>query len=510
VSSPVTLRHGRRIALAAATAALGSIAVAVPGAHAAVTASANAPATGFPFSYTDTVSGLNLALCTDGPPLCINTPRADPVAPASVPENFSPDGEAFWWQAEADLSWSGGSALLVLAQEAAFDSADGTPEAGHQISFGRVRVKASGLVPGATYTITHPYGVDTVKADDLGTIFTTDDRGCLVAPCAFTSAPASRVTSFLQWAPNAANRNDVPPAGYIGDAATPHKVIGSPMDTDYFRITGPNAGGPGVNSATTDLFVVQGKLAGAAPPPAPHPVLSTRSLAFPARQVGAPGAAQLVTVTNRGTAAAVFGAATLAGTDPADFKVVTDTCSGQTVPAGVSCSMDVVFAPTATGARAASLVLTGNSARSPHVVALSGTGTPGPAPAPIIVLPPAPRVAPPATRQLVAGSKAATAGVAAAGLRASKISTSTALRLGQARRSGVKVRFTVPAGARLAQVELLRGKRRVASAVMLGSGRKTVTFKRGLSTGRYTVVIRVGTRLSSLGTPVRRSVTILR
>jgi hypothetical protein len=40
--------------------------------------------------------------------------------------------------------------------------------------------------------------------------------------------------------------------------------------------------------------------------------------------------------------------------------------------------------------------------------------------------------------------------------------------------------------------------------------RKTVTFKRGLSTGRYTVVIRVGTRLSSLGTPVRRSVTILR
>jgi hypothetical protein len=45
---------------------------------------------------------------------------------------------------------------------------------------------------------------------------------------------------------------------------------------------------------------------------------------------------------------------------------------------------------------------------------------------------------------------------------------------------------------------------------MLGAGRKTVTFKRGLSTGRYTIAIRVGTRLSLLGPVVRRSVTILR
>jgi hypothetical protein len=112
----------------------------------------------------------------------------------------------------------------------------------------------------------------------------------------------------------------------------------------------------------------------------------------------------------------------------------------------------------------------------------------------------------------VAGSKAAPVAGAASlsGPRAAAVSTSTALRIGKARRSGVKVRFTVPAGARLAQVQLLRGKRVVASAVMLGTGRKTVTFKRGLSTGRYTITIRVGTRLSSLGPIVRRSLTILR
>jgi hypothetical protein len=515
VSSAITLRRGRRIALSAAAAALGSIAVAAPGANAAVTTSANDPATGFPHAYTDG-NGLSLALCVDGPPLCINTPRPDPATAPSVPENFAPDGEAFWFQAHADVAaGSGGTAGLVVGQEATFDTADGAPAAGHQVSFGRIRVKASGLVANATYTITHPYGVDTVKANGAGAIFTTEDTGCLAAPCAFGSAPAGRMAAFLQWAPNIANAADKPPTGYIGDAATPHKVIGSPADTNYFQITGPNAGGPGVNSVRTDLFVVQGKYAGPPPPPAPHPVLNTRSLSFPDRQVGAAGAAQTVVVTNRGTAPAAFGAATFGGVDPADFRVVTDTCSGATVAAGDSCSMDVAFVATATGARSASLVLTGNSTRSPHVVTLSATGTPGPVPAPIIVLPaPAPAAARPAAQAApaAAGSRAASVAAAASvsGPRAAAVSTSTALRIGKARRSGVKVQFTVPAGARLAQVQLLRGKRVAASAVMLGAGRKTVTFKRGLSTGRYTIAIRVGTRLSSLGPVVKRAVTILR
>ena len=305
MSNSNILRRGRRTALAAAAAALGAIALGAPAAQAAITPSAVDPATGFPFSYTDDVSGVSLALCVDGPPLCINTPRPDPTQPASVPENFPPDGEAFWWEANASLNTgSGGQALLVMAQEAAFDT--DAPDAGHQIGFARIRVRASALVPGETYRVTHPYGVDTLQADATGTISETEDVGCVAAPCNFATAPTGRMSSFLQWDPIAP---PAPPAGYIGDAATPHKVIGSPNDTNFLRIEGPNAGGPGIDTVSTDLFVVQGKLAGAPPAPAPHPVLSTRSLGFPSRQVGAASAAQTVTVTNHGTADQVLGAA---------------------------------------------------------------------------------------------------------------------------------------------------------------------------------------------------------
>jgi hypothetical protein len=490
------LHRGRRTALAAAAAALGAIAVAAPAAPAAVSPSATiVPETGFPFSYTDD-DGVSLALCLDGPPLCINTPRPDPTQPASVPENFPPDGEAFWFQAEASMPVGiGGDALLVLAQEAAFDT--GTPAAGHQISFSRIRVKASGLVPGAEYTITHPYGVDTVTADAEGTILTTDDAGCLAPPCNFATAPTGRVTSFLRWDPTVA---PAPPAGYIGDAASEHAVIGSPEGTDFFRISGPNAGGPRVNSVTQSRFIVQGKLAGDPPPPAPHPVLSTRDLAFPDRQVGSASAPQTVTVTNHGTAAQAIGAAAIGGLHPADYQITADSCSNQSIAPATSCSVSVAFNPTATGARSASLVLSDNSRTSPHAVSLTGAATPGPAPAPVIVVAapapaPSPAPAPPA---------------ATPALRAAQVSAPSRVRLANARRSGIAVRFTISRPARVARVELFRGTRRVDARTVRGTGRKSVRFTRRLQLGRYSVRIRVGRTIASLGRAVTRRITVVR
>ena len=501
MSSSTITHRGRWQALAAAAAALGAIAFGAPAAHAAVSASAIDPATGFPFSYTDSVNNFSLELCVDGPPLCINTPRPDATKPASVPENFPPDGEAFWWEAEASMpaGTAGRDALLVLAREGAFDTGD--PVAGHQISFGRIRVKASGLMPGETYTITHPYGTDKLKADVDGTIFFTDDAGCLSAPCDFAAtAAASRVTSFLTWdtfpLPPAQGG---PPTGYVGDPAVEHAVVGSPEGTDYFQIDGPNAGGPGVDTAKTDLFTVQGKLAGKAPAPAPHPVLDTRSMTFPSRQVAAPSTAQTVTLTNRGTAGAVVGAAAVTGLDAADFQLAADGCSNTTVAPGASCSISVVFQPTASGARAASLVIGDNSGTSPHVVALAGTGTPGPAPAPapiIVVSAPAPAPASaPAPRS--------------APLRAGRVSVPSRVSARRARRLGIPVRFTIPARARVARVELFRGKRRLATATVRGAGRKSVRFKQARRAGRYTVRIRVGRTLRSLG-PARRIVFVVR
>ena len=37
-------------------------------------------------------------------------------------------------------------------------------------------------------------------------------------------------------------------------------MIGSPFNTNFFRIAGPNVGGAGINTIQTTLFSVQGKI----------------------------------------------------------------------------------------------------------------------------------------------------------------------------------------------------------------------------------------------------------
>ncbi|MCU7726427.1 choice-of-anchor D domain-containing protein [Actinoplanes sp. KI2] len=86
---------------------------------------------------------------------------------------------------------------------------------------------------------------------------------------------------------------------------------------------------------------------------------------------GATSAAQTVTVTNSGTAAApVTGVATTG-----DFSQ-TNTC-GSSIAAGSSCTVTVTFAPTATGARTGNLTVTASGIT--NTIPLSGTGVaPGP------------------------------------------------------------------------------------------------------------------------------------
>jgi hypothetical protein len=188
---------------------------------------------------------------------CLTT-VADPTLPPSVPGNFV--DEAFYWNATASLDVGKPDALgkrgrgtLVLATEAAF--ASGAVQAGQQIAFNRIRIKLTGLEPGATYVITHPYGQETATADETGTIFTTEDIGCLDpgTGCLATTVLGGRVGPWLTWTSGA-------PDGYVGDGATPHLVTGSPAGTNFFLVEGPNAGGNGIDRAETPLFVVSGKL----------------------------------------------------------------------------------------------------------------------------------------------------------------------------------------------------------------------------------------------------------
>ena len=53
----------------------------------------------------------------------------------------------------------------------------------------------------------------------------------------------------------------------------------------------------------------------------------------------------------------------------------TDNCAGQTLAPGSSCSVQIVFAPTATGARSGQLTIYANIAGGQATVSLNGTGT---------------------------------------------------------------------------------------------------------------------------------------
>ena len=85
--------------------------------------------------------------------------------------------------------------------------------------------------------------------------------------------------------------------------------------------------------------------------------------------------AQTVTLTNEGDEDLVFGAGgvSLAGTNPGQFAIANDTCSGATVAAGLTCTFDVRFSPTTHVDATAAVSFSANVAIADYP--LSGTGT---------------------------------------------------------------------------------------------------------------------------------------
>src|SRR3989475_348367 len=228
------------------------------------------PANGYPRWYLDK-NGLQLGQCLDAAnpadPCVLAGTFPNPGQPISFPNNF-PD-EFFYWRTTTTINNSGnvgGGALLVMSTQGGFGGATGTAAdgAGAQIVFARYRVRVlpNGLVPGATYVVTGPFGAQSFVATATGTINFTIGQGCPLGtplPCNFTSVlPTTNAGPFLTWDPATP---PAPTAGFIGDGLLTHTIVGSPSNTNFFRIQGPNVGGPGVNVVETNLFVnVIGKI----------------------------------------------------------------------------------------------------------------------------------------------------------------------------------------------------------------------------------------------------------
>ena len=112
----------------------------------------------------------------------------------------------------------------------------------------------------------------------------------------------------------------------------------------------------------------------------PAMTLSAPSFTFAPQQVQTQSPAQTLTITSSGNAPLTFTTLALTG----DYSE-TDNCAGQTLAVNATCTVQIVFTPTATGTRSGQLTIYANVAGGQATVSLTGTGT---APAAITFTPP--------------------------------------------------------------------------------------------------------------------------
>jgi hypothetical protein len=116
------------------------------------------------------------------------------------------------------------------------------------------------------------------------------------------------------------------------------------------------------------------------PVPVPQAALAPSTLSFGQSVLQVAGPAQVVALSNTGTAELAVANVTLS--DTSDFHLVGSTCGSSLAP-GTTCSISVMFSPQAVGPVNGSLTVTSNSGGVvgiQQVTALSGTGLPIPLP----------------------------------------------------------------------------------------------------------------------------------
>jgi len=133
--------------------------------------------------------------------------------------------------------------------------------------------------------------------------------------------------------------------------------------TDYFNSQQNVIGNTIQSSFSGGFFYV---LAGV-----PVASISPSPFDFGDQPVNQTSTAQAFTVQNTGNADLDMQSASVSG----DFAISSDGCSGTTVPAGDTCTIDVTFTPTQTGSLSGTLTISDNAADSPQQISLSGTGT---------------------------------------------------------------------------------------------------------------------------------------
>ena len=102
-------------------------------------------------------------------------------------------------------------------------------------------------------------------------------------------------------------------------------------------------------------------------------IVTPSSLSFGSQPIAMTSTVQTVSVTNTGTSTLNLASLAVTGANATDFAQ-TSTC-GNPIVAGASCTIAVLFTPSASGARAAALSISGNVVGGSQTVSFSGSGS---------------------------------------------------------------------------------------------------------------------------------------
>jgi hypothetical protein len=110
----------------------------------------------------------------------------------------------------------------------------------------------------------------------------------------------------------------------------------------------------------------------------PTATASPSAATFASTAVGAKSDIQAFHVSNTSSSVLNVSSVSLSGANPGDFEKTGEGCTAAGIPAGGTCVLNFRFAPTAAGARTATVRVTSNATDSPADIALTGTATPAP------------------------------------------------------------------------------------------------------------------------------------
>jgi Abnormal spindle-like microcephaly-assoc'd, ASPM-SPD-2-Hydin len=141
----------------------------------------------------------------------------------------------------------------------------------------------------------------------------------------------------------------------------------------------PNAPGPRTASVQLADNAAGGSqsagLTGSATAAAPALTVAPSSLTFGPQQVGTSSVAQSSTIQNTGTAPLTISGISLTGTNAAAYTQSSNCpTSPSTLAVSATCTISVIFSPTASGSMTAGVSVTDDASNSPQAIGLSGTG----------------------------------------------------------------------------------------------------------------------------------------